>query len=109
MLAVAELSLGYVLELAHFDLPTILFWDNLEWVGATLAPLLWLIFVLQYTGRGRWMTPRIIAVLAIVPLVTILLVWTNQYNHLVQYKLHIDRIGSFAAPTLTPCAWCWLV
>src|SRR5256885_3251785 len=39
MLAVAEYSLGYVLELAHFDLPTILFWDNLEWVGATLAPL----------------------------------------------------------------------
>src|SRR5947209_6436727 len=81
MLAVTEYSVGYVFELAHSDLPTVLFWDNLEWLGATLAPMLWLIFVLQYTGRVRWLRPRNIALLAIVPLVTILLVWTNPYHH----------------------------
>src|SRR5437660_8136870 len=108
MLAAAEYSLGYFFELAHSDLPTVLFWDNLEWIGATLAPLLWLIFVLQYTGRGSWLTPRIIAILAIVPLVTILLVWTNQYHHLVQYNLHIDRSGSFAALSLTRGVWYWV-
>src|SRR5947209_2756080 len=108
MLAVAEYSLGYFFELAHFDLPTVLFWDNLEWLGATMAPLLWLIFVLQYTGRGRWLTPRIIALLAIIPLVTILLVWTNQYHHLIEYNLHIDRSGSFAALSLTRGVWYWV-
>ena len=108
MLAVAEYSSGYVFELAHFDLPTVLFWDNLEWLGATMAPLLWLIFVLQYTGRGRWLTPRIIALLAIIPLVTILLVWTNQYHHLIEYNLHIDRSGSFAALSLTRGVWYWV-
>jgi PAS domain S-box-containing protein len=108
MLAVAEYSFGYSFELAHSDLPTVLFWDNLEWLGATLAPLLWLIFVLQYTGRGRWLKPRTIALLAIVPLVTILLVWTNQYHHLIEYNIHMDRSGPFAAIALTRGTWYWI-
>jgi PAS domain S-box-containing protein len=108
MLAVAEYSLGYVFELTHSDLPTVLFWDNLEWVGATLAPMLWLIFVLQYTGRGRWLTRRTIALLAIVPLVTLLLVWTNQYHHLIEYNIHMDTGGSFAALSLIRGVWYWI-
>src|SRR5438045_4878588 len=101
MLAVTEYSLGYVLELAHSDLPTALFWDNLEWLGATLAPMLWLIFVLQYTGRGRWLTRRTIVLLTITPLVTLLLVWTNQYHHLLEYNIHMATSGSFAARSWT--------
>ncbi len=108
MLAAAEYSLGYFFELAHSDLPNVLFWDNLEWLGATLAPMLWLIFVLQYTGRGRWLTRRTIALLAIVPLVTILLVWTNQYHHLIEYDIHMDTSGSFAALISTHGVWYWI-
>lgn len=33
MLAVAEWSLAYTLELLSPDLPTALFWDNLAWLG----------------------------------------------------------------------------
>src|SRR5437868_14788144 len=108
MLAVTEYSLGYVVELAHSDLPSVLFWDNLEWLGATLAPMLWLIFVLQYTGRGRWLTRRTIALLAIVPLVTLLLVWTNQYHHLIEYNIHMDARGSVAVLDWTHGVWYWI-
>src|SRR2546423_9520952 len=108
MLAVAEYSLGYALELTHSDLPTVLFWDNLEWLGATLAPMLWLIFVLQYTGRGRWLTRRTIVLLTITPLVTLLLVWTNQYHHLIEYNIHMDTSGSFAALALTRGVGYWI-
>ena len=108
MLAVTEYSVGYALELAHSDLPSALFWDNTEWLGATLAPLLWLIFVLQYTGRGKWLTPRRIGLLAIVPLVTLLLVWTNPYHHLIEYGIHMDTSGSFAALTVTRGVGYWI-
>src|SRR2546421_112072 len=108
MLAVTEYSVGYDLELAHSDLPTVLFWDNTEWVGATLAPLLWLIFVVQYTGRGKWLTSRSIGFLASVPLVTLLLVWTNQYHHLIEYDIHMDTGGLFAALALTRGVGYWI-
>ena len=72
MLAVAEWSLAYALELAGADLPTILFWDNFAWLGSAFAPTLWLIFALQYTGRTKWLTHRNIAILMVVPLVTLL-------------------------------------
>ena len=46
MLAVAEWSLAYALELVSADLPAALFWDNITWLGAAFAPTLWLTFVL---------------------------------------------------------------
>src|ERR1700686_4566756 len=45
MLAMAEWSLGYALELTGRSLSSALFWDNIAWIGAIAAPTLWLIFV----------------------------------------------------------------
>ncbi len=58
MLVVAQWSLSYALELVSPNLSVAQFWDNMEWVGAALAPTLWLVFVLQYTGRAGWLTRR---------------------------------------------------
>src|SRR3979411_3173387 len=41
MLAVAEYSLAYALELVSADLPAALFWDNVNWLGPAIAPTLW--------------------------------------------------------------------
>src|SRR5438270_8602939 len=71
MLAVAEWSLAYAVELASPDLPTTLFWDNITWLGAVSAPSLWLAFALQYTGRSAWLTRRNVTILVIEPLVTL--------------------------------------
>src|SRR5207248_5011351 len=86
MLAVAEWSLGYAVDLVSPDLPTTLFWDNISWLGSLAAPTLWLVFALQYTGRARWLTRRNVAILLIEPLLMLLLVWTNPFHHLVEYN-----------------------
>src|SRR5260370_22310572 len=72
MLAVAEWSLAYALELVSADLPAALFWDNMTWLGAAVAPTLWLAFVLQYTGRSEWLTRRNVVILIVEPLITAL-------------------------------------
>src|SRR5258706_11749478 len=84
MLAVAEYSLAYALELVSADLPTGLFWDNMTWLGAAVAPTLWLAFVLQYTGRAQWLTHRNVVILMVEPLITVLLIWTNGVHGLVE-------------------------
>ena len=108
MLAVAEWSLAYALELVSADLPTILFWDNISWLGAAFAPTLWLVFALQYTGRANRLMRRNIAILVVEPLVTLLLAGTNQFHGLIENNIRLDTSGSFAALEMTYGVWYWI-
>ncbi len=108
MLAVAEWSLGYALELASTDLSTTIFWDNMAWLGAAFAPTLWFAFALQYTDQARWLTRRNVAILAIEPLITLLLVWTNGFHGLISSNIRVDTSGSFSALVVTYGPWYWI-
>ena len=92
MLAVAEWSLGYVLELGSADLAGKLWWASVEYLGIVAVPLVWLVFTLQYTGQARWLTHRNLALLAIEPAIMLLLVWTNGAHGLVWKRL-VCRTG----------------
>ena len=107
MLAVAEWSLGYALELSSPDLPTTLFWDNVSWLGAASAPTLWFAFALQYTDQARWLTRRNVALLAIEPLIILLLVWTNGFHGLIESNIRVIS-GSFSALVVTYGPWYWI-
>ncbi len=96
MLAVAEWSLVYALRLVSADLPTKLFWAKARYLGIVAVPMSWLIFVLQYTGRERWLTPRNIAILALEPLIILLLVWTNDWHHLYWSSVGLETSGSLS-------------
>lgn len=108
MLAVAEWSLGYTMELASPDLPTALFWDNITWLGAVSAPALWLIFAIQYTDRAKWLTRRNVAILFIEPLIMLLLVWSNEFRGLVESNIRLDVTGPFSVLIMTYGLWYWI-
>src|SRR5258708_29421364 len=108
MLAVAEWSLAYALELVSADLPAALFWDDVEWLGAAIASTLWLGFVLQYTGRSHWLTRRTVLSLMVEPLITVLLVWTNRFHGLVEDNIRMDTKGSFSLLHMTYGVWYWI-
>ncbi|MBL7065155.1 MAG: ATP-binding protein [Anaerolineae bacterium] len=97
MLAVAEWSLAYALRLAGTDLATKLFWAKVRYLGIVIVPAAWLIFALQYTGRGKWLTRRNLTLLAIEPLCMLLLVWTNDWHGLYWSSVRLDEVGSFTA------------
>ncbi len=107
MLSVAQWSLGYALELASPDLATKLFWDNIAWLGAVSAPAAWLTFALQYTGRTGWLTRRNVIILALEPLVTLLLVWTNDLHGLINNSVRLNTSGPFSSLIFTYGAWFW--
>jgi PAS domain S-box-containing protein len=107
MLAVAEWALGYALELVSSGLPTALFWDNIEWLGSVSAPTLWLVFALHYTGRARWLSRPLVTFLFVEPLVTLLLVWTNPFHHLIEYNIGLDPKAPFSALIVDYGVWYW--
>ena len=108
MLAVAVWSLGYALELGSADLPTQVFWAKVEYLGIVSVPVMWLAFVLQYSGREKWLTRRNRVLLAIIPLVTLLLVWTNDTHGLIWSNIGQDTSSPFLVLDLTYGAGFWI-
>ncbi len=109
MLAIFDWSLGNVLELASTELSAKLFWVNIEYLGIVMIPVMWLAFAFEYSGREKWLTYRNFALLAIVPFVTLLLVWTNGFHGLVRYNIKLDTSGPFPVVTKIYGLWFWVM
>ncbi|MBI4788343.1 MAG: PAS domain S-box protein [Chloroflexi bacterium] len=101
MLAVTVWCLGYTFELASPNLPDRVFWSKFEYLGIVSMPVAWFAFAMEYTGHGRFLSRRNLALLAIVPLVTLALVWTNESHRLIWSRFEVDtRLGFvMSAPT----------
>lgn len=96
LLAAADWIMGYALELASVDLPAKSFWDKLQFIGICIIPTAWLVYTLQYTGREKWLTRRTLALLSIVPLISLLLVFTNEAHGLIWHHVWLDTDGPFS-------------
>jgi PAS domain S-box-containing protein len=107
-LATAIWALGYGLEIAGTDLPTKLFWAKVQYLGIVTVPLCWLIFALDYAGHDRWLTPRALIPLGIIPTITVLLAFTNEWHGLIWSDYHLDPAGSAAPLILAHGAWFWV-
>jgi signal transduction histidine kinase len=83
MLAAGWWSAGALLEHAATEPSAKIAWAALEYPGIMAVAPLWLLFALDYAGRGGIFAGRRAAALAAVPLVTVALVWTNGWHHLV--------------------------
>ena len=108
MLSVALWSLAYALELGSPDLETKLLWTKIKYFGVVIAPAAWLFFVLMYTKRKRWLSLPKIVLLAIVPLITLILVWTNNLHGLIWSRMGPDSSSLFPMPVLAYGAWFWV-
>ncbi len=86
-------SLSTALELTTPGFPDKVFWANIEYLGCALIPVGWLIGVAQYTDRAHWVTPRRVAALLIVPMLTLALVWTDPLHGLMRSAVYMDASG----------------
>jgi two-component system cell cycle sensor histidine kinase/response regulator CckA len=93
MLAISVWSLGYALELGSQRLAAKLFWSNVNIAGFASVPVLWFVFVVQFTHRDRWLTRRNLTVLALPSLITLALTWTNQIHGLIRTVVGLDSSG----------------
>jgi PAS domain S-box-containing protein len=106
-LGVAIWAIAYALSLAFVELSAQVFWYNLVYFGIGLLPASWLAFALEYVGLGSWLTRRRLALLAIVPMWTLVMVWTNDLHRLFRTEVYQTEIGPYKvlATTLGPAFW----
>jgi len=110
MVAIAEWSLAYLLELRASGLAAKVFWAKVEYPGIVTLPVAWLIFALQYSNSPRWRDHRryVIPLLSVVPLLTLLLTWTNERHHLIWWHTELDTSGPFPTLSSTYGLWFWV-
>jgi PAS domain S-box-containing protein len=94
MTAIAESSIASTLSMLSQTEETARFWTNLIFLGTSAIPVLFLIFILQYSGRERWLSRRRISMLFIIPLVTQVVVWTNDMHGLFIQQAQFAREGA---------------
>lgn len=107
-LAIAWWSATYALELSSTTLPAMELWDKLEYLGITALPVAILCMVLQYTGHGGWLTRRRLLLISAIPIITLVLRFTNEYHYLLHSPAVLERSGPFLVQEFAHGAWFWV-
>lgn len=82
--AVGWVTLWYAFEAAAgTDLRAYLTFSKIEYVGLCFIPVVWLGFALTFSGRERVLSRSRVLLLSLIPAVTILLAFTNDWHGLI--------------------------
>ena len=108
MLVVIGWALGNVSELGYTDLTTKVFWANIEYIVIVSVPLTWFAFAIQYAGQGKWLTPRNIALLLVIPILTLIFVRTDDRYGLMRHDFRLDTNGPFSVVAKSYDPWFWV-
>ncbi|MFO0948442.1 MAG: histidine kinase N-terminal 7TM domain-containing protein [Planctomycetota bacterium] len=87
MLTLAVWGIGNCLERVSPHYSQKLFWANLQYFGLVGVPLSWLALGLDFTGRSHWLTRRRFLAIAAIPILIIVLVWTDPAHGLIRGRL----------------------
>lgn len=80
---------------------TLLILIRMRFTVLMFIPVGWLAFALEYTGRSALLTPRRIAMLAVVPFLSASLLWCDHFLHFVMVPVYFTLVGSYKLTHLT--------
>ncbi len=83
MIAAAVWSFAAALEAASVGIPAKVFWSKVQYIGTVSAPVLFLIFILEYVRLDKQLTRRNLILLWLIPVITLLMAVTNDWHGLV--------------------------
>ena len=109
MVAITIWCGAYALQLFATTDATYLTFLRIEYLGTVFVPVAWLVFVLEYTGRDNLVTRQSVAGLLVVPIATLVAVWTNPMHHVMWAERSLATAGGLGASTLNPGFWVYFV
>lgn len=98
----------YALELSLSD-PTlkITVW-HAKFLGIVVVPVTWFTFSVRYTGHDSWLPPRNLAALFVVPILTTIIIWTNDSTHWMWTDVTVSAFGDLQLIDSTQGMWFWI-
>ncbi|MBN1979235.1 MAG: PAS domain S-box protein [Anaerolineae bacterium] len=79
------------------------FWFNAMFLSASIVPVAYLVFVIQYTGRERWLGRWKLIAMFIITIITQIMVWTND-----AHKLFYRELAAINWAESNPGPWFWV-
>ncbi|MDX1662743.1 MAG: histidine kinase N-terminal 7TM domain-containing protein [Candidatus Promineifilaceae bacterium] len=107
-LSTAEWALADTLKLSAGTVGLKLFWTQVAFLGLLIAPVAWLDFAVSYGSNKQRLDPRHLALLAVVPTLTFLLMATNNLHHLLWEDLTVVSIGALMLLQPVYGPWFWI-
>ena len=103
MLSNSIWSVAYGFELASSNADQMKFFVNIEYLGITTLPVIWFLYCMELVEKDQWFKKTSNKLLiSIIPILTLLLVWTNDFHHIHYEQISIDRSGDFPMLALVP-------
>jgi len=75
--------LGSAMEFFSLQMWAKIFWIKISYIGVATAAPLWFIVILEYAQHEKYLKPKYIGMLMVLPLVIILLAFTNDLHGLI--------------------------
>ncbi len=108
LVAIIVWSAGYIIEFVNNHLATKMIAIDISYTGIVTLPVMVFLFTLQFTQSDRLFYPRKILLLFIVPLITLLLLWTGKYHQLMLYGMYLTNDGTFVLVASQSGPWFWV-
>ena len=107
MVGITEWIVAALLGLLDQNLAHKILWAKIEYIGVVSVPLAVLAYVLHHSGSRQQLTAKRLAWLAVIPVVTLLLAWTNEYHGLIwaRYIPYLQYGLAFSEKTYGPGFW----
>jgi len=95
----------YALQWLPLPLGVRMLLPNITYIGVVAVPTLFLIFALSFTNHEGWFTARNFFALAVEPIVTLILLWTNNHHNLVFESVAALEENNFSWLELVYGSW----
>ncbi len=89
-------------------LPQKLFWLRFQFLGISFVTVFWLLFCLRYANHSQPNTPAFFLIFSWIPLITILLAFTNQFHHLLWKEPWLTTINGQSVLIQDFGLWFWI-
>ncbi len=99
---------AYTLEINSPSLEAALAWLRVEYLGVTFVPVLWFVFARAFVRGSKPMGYLQFALLVLVPLATVILLWTNEGHGLIARSFRLRADTSLTVLVADKGPWYWV-
>ncbi len=104
----AEIAVFYFFELACVLLQWKLLFLKIQFFGMATISVVWLLMAAHFCGFQSIISMKYIAILLIIPFITIILAWTNQFHFMIWRHIEIKTAAGVIYMEAVPGYWSWV-
>ena len=86
-------TLGYAMIILSATMAAKVAWLKIENIGIVMTPVFWLIFAIRYSRNDRWLPRPALALLFLVPAITLVLLFSGRWFTLYYGAVHVPAAG----------------